>query len=66
MLRCRGAVCVYIVQKMNLTALGRTVKNTVEPLKTDSPREESKCPSYKGVRRIEVSQNFHITVYMTL
>ena len=39
---------------------------TVEPLKTDTPRDKPKHPSYRGVCLIEVSQNFHITVYMTL
>ena len=24
--------------------------NTVKPLKTDTPRDEQKCPSYRGVR----------------
>ena len=27
---------------------------TVEPLKTDTPRDRPKCPSYRGVRLIEV------------
>ena len=27
---------------------------TVKPLKTDTPRDEQKCPSYRGVRLIEV------------
>ena len=35
---------------------------TVEPLKTDTPREKLKCPSLRGVRLIQVSQNFHITL----
>ena len=40
--------------------------NTVEPLKTDTPRDKPKFPSYRGVRLTEVSQNFHVTLYMTL
>ena len=31
--------------------------NTVKPLKTDTPRDEQKCPSYRGVRLIEVIFN---------
>ena len=30
---------------------------TVKPLKTDTPRDEQKCPSYRGVRLIEVIFN---------
>ena len=31
--------------------------DTVKPLKTDTPRDEQKCPSYRGVRLIEVIFN---------
>ena len=34
-----------------------TITDTVKPLKTDTPREEQKCPSYRGVRLIEVIFN---------
>ena len=33
---------------------------------TVEPRDKPKCPSHRGVRLIEVSQNFYVTVYMTL
>ena len=41
-------------------------RNTVEPLKTDTPRDIAKNPSYKGVRPVKVFQNFHIAVRVTL
>ena len=31
--------------------------NTVEPLKTDTPRDKYKCSSYRGVRLMEVIFN---------
>ena len=33
------------------------IGNTVEPLKTNTLRDEQKCPSYRGVRLIEVIFN---------
>ena len=33
---------------------------TVEPLKTDTPRDRPKCLSYRGVRLIEVLQSIGI------
>ena len=33
------------------------VRYTVKPLNTDTPRDEQKCPSYRGVRLIEVIFN---------
>ena len=33
---------------------------TVEPLKTDTPRDRPKCLSYRGVRLIEVLQSIDI------
>ena len=38
----------------------------VEPLKTDTPLDKLKCPSYRGVRLIEASQTFHVISYVTL
>ena len=34
--------------------------STVEPLKTDTPRDRPKCPSYGGVRLIEVLKSVDI------
>ena len=33
---------------------------TVEPPKTDTPRDKQKCPSYRGVRLIEVLKSIDI------
>ena len=33
------------------------LSTTVEPLKTDTPRDKYKCPSYRGVRLMEVIFN---------
>ena len=33
---------------------------TVEPPKTDTPRDEPKCPSYKGIRLVEVFHKSHM------
>ena len=37
-----------------LHALPTSPLSTVEPFKTDTPRDRPKCPSYGGVRLIEV------------
>ena len=47
------------IRFLPVTMTGRfsNFNSTVKPLKTDTPRDEQKCPSYRGVRLIEVIFN---------
>ena len=48
---------VKIYVSRSLKFLKTNIRNTVEPLKTDTPRDKYKCPSYRGVRLMEVIFN---------
>ena len=42
------------------------LRTIIEPLKMGTPRDRPKCPSYRNFGLIEVSQNFHIIVCLTM
>ena len=52
-------------EAMNYGIVGIEFVSAVESLKTDTTRDGQKCQYYRGVRLIEVLQNFHIIIYVT-